>query len=78
MAHTARLHVPGGVTHVMLRGNGGRGLFFAESSQRRFPERPEVGVARFRPGPGTLSRAAGRPGRRLAQDPDFARRIEGA
>jgi hypothetical protein len=29
MARKPRVHVPGGIYHVMLRGNGGQDIFFA-------------------------------------------------
>ncbi len=29
MARKPRVHVPGGIYHVMLRGNGGQEIFFA-------------------------------------------------
>ncbi len=32
MARKPRLHVPGGVYHVMLRGNGGQEIFFSDWS----------------------------------------------
>ncbi len=30
MARKPRLHVPGALYHVMLRGNGGQSIFFAD------------------------------------------------
>ncbi len=47
MARRPRLHVPGGVYHVMLRGNGGQDIFFAKADRRRFLELLAEGVARF-------------------------------
>ncbi len=36
MARQARLHVEGGVYHVILRGNGGQNIFFAKQDRRFF------------------------------------------
>ena len=47
MARKPRLHVPGGVYHVMLRGNGGQDIFFAKADRRRFLEQLARGVWRF-------------------------------
>jgi len=47
MARKPRLHVPGGVYHVMLRGNGGQDIFFAKGDRRRFYELLAEGTARF-------------------------------
>ena len=47
MARKPRLHVPGGFTHVMLRGNGGADIFFAEADRRRFLDLIAEGVERF-------------------------------
>jgi hypothetical protein len=35
-ARRARIHYPGAVHYVMLRGNGGRDIFFDESDRLRF------------------------------------------
>ena len=47
MARRARIHYPGAIYHVMLRGNGGRDIFFDESDRIRFYELLEEGVERF-------------------------------
>ena len=44
MARKPRLHVPGGVYHVMLRGNGGQDIFFAKADRRRFLDLLAEGV----------------------------------
>ncbi len=36
MARKPRLHVPGGLYHVMLRGNGGADIFFSKADRRYF------------------------------------------
>jgi putative transposase len=38
MAQRARIYCPGAVYHVMLRGNGGQGIFVEESDRIRFYE----------------------------------------
>ncbi len=45
MARKPRLHVPGGVYHVMLRGNGGQDIFLAKTGRRRVLELPAEGTA---------------------------------
>ena len=35
MARRTRLHVPGGLYHVILRGNGGEGVFFEDEDRHR-------------------------------------------
>jgi len=35
MARKPRIHIPGGVYHVMLRGNGGQQIFFADEDYAR-------------------------------------------
>ena len=47
MARKPRVHLPGGVYHVILRGNGGQALFFAESDRTVFLDLLADGVARF-------------------------------
>ena len=47
MARKARIHVPGGVYHVMLRGNGGREIFSGPADGARFLALLGEGVPRF-------------------------------
>lgn len=47
MARKPRLHVPGGIYHVLLRGNGGQDIFFARQDRVRFLKLLEDGVERF-------------------------------
>lgn len=47
MARKARLHVPGGVYHAMLRGNDGQDIFFAKGDRRRFQDLIAEGTERF-------------------------------
>jgi putative transposase len=47
MARRARIHYPGAIYHVMLRGNGGQDIFFDDSDRIRFYELLEEGVERF-------------------------------
>jgi len=47
MARRERIHYPGAVYHVMLRGNGGQDIFFDESDRIRFYDLLEEGVKRF-------------------------------
>ena len=47
MARRARIHYPGAIYHVMLRGNGGQDIFFDDSDRVRFYELLEEGVERF-------------------------------
>ena len=47
MARKPRLHVPGGVYHVMLRGNAGQGIFFTDEDRLRFYDLVEEGTTRF-------------------------------
>jgi len=49
IARKPRLHVPGGVYHVMLRGNGGQAIFFTEEDRLHFHDLAEEGTARFAP-----------------------------
>jgi len=47
MARKPRLHVPGGLYHVILRGNARQNIFFSSEDRSRFYELIEDGVARF-------------------------------
>ena len=47
MARRARIHYPGAVYHVMLRGNGGQDIFVDDSDRIRFYDLLEEGVRRF-------------------------------
>ena len=47
MARKSRLHVPGGLYHVCLRGNAGQDVFFTAGDRRYFYELLAEGVARF-------------------------------
>ena len=47
MARKPRLHVPGGIYHVLLRGNGGQDIFFAKQDRSRFLLLLQEGVERF-------------------------------
>ena len=47
MARKPRLHVPGGLYHVMLRGNGGADIFFSKADRKRFYALLEEGGQRF-------------------------------
>jgi len=47
MARRARIHYPGAVYHVMLRGNGSQNIFFDESDRIRFYDLLAEGVKRF-------------------------------
>jgi len=47
MARKPRIHIPGGVYHVMLRGNGGQKIFFGEGDYARFYLLLQEGTARF-------------------------------
>ena len=46
MARRARIHYPGAVYHVMLRGNGGQDIFFDEPDRIRLYDLLEEGVKR--------------------------------
>ena len=46
MARRARIHYPDAVYHVMLRGNGGRDMFFDEPDRIRLYDLVEEGVKR--------------------------------
>ena len=47
MARKARIHVPGGVYHVMMRGNGGQDIFFADQDRYRIYLLLQEGTIRF-------------------------------
>ena len=47
MARKLRLHVPGGLYHVILRGNAGQDVFFAAGDRRYFYDLLAEGVVRF-------------------------------
>ncbi len=47
MARKPRLHVPGGLYHVILRGNARQDIFFSAEDRARFYELIEEGVSRF-------------------------------
>ena len=47
MARKPRLHVPGGLYHVILRGNARQRIFFTPEDRHRFHELMAQGVARY-------------------------------
>jgi len=47
MARKARVHLPGGYYHVMLRGNGGNDIFFSDADRSRFVLLVQEGIARY-------------------------------
>jgi REP element-mobilizing transposase RayT len=47
MARKPRLHENGGVYHVMLRGNGGQGIFFDDDDRYHFYLLLQQGIARY-------------------------------
>jgi REP element-mobilizing transposase RayT len=47
MARNPRIHVPGGLYHVMLRGNGGQSIFFCDDDRYHLYILLQEGVARF-------------------------------
>ncbi len=47
MARKPRIHIPGGVYHVMLRGNGGQEIFLDPGDGARFLELVAEGAGRF-------------------------------
>jgi len=47
MARKPRLHIPGGLYHVIVRGNARQDIFFAPEDRRQFYELMAEGVARF-------------------------------
>ncbi len=48
MARKPRIHAPGALYHVMLRGNGGDDLFFSDRDRRRLEALVAEGVERFK------------------------------
>ncbi|MCJ7602440.1 MAG: transposase, partial [Desulfobulbaceae bacterium] len=47
MARKPRIHYPGAVYHVILRGNGGKNIFFTDSDRTRFFLLLQEGVERY-------------------------------
>lgn len=47
MARKPRVHLPGGVYHVMLRGNGGQDIFFTDDDRYYLYQLLEEGINRF-------------------------------
>ena len=47
MARKTRIHVPGGVYHVMMRGNGGEDIFFDDDDRYHFYLLVQQGVERY-------------------------------
>lgn len=47
MARKPRVHIPGGIYHVILRGNGGQRIFFGEADQRQLEALITEGIRRF-------------------------------
>jgi len=47
MARKPRIHLPGAVYHVMLRGNGGQALFFRDGDSDAFEELVAEGISRY-------------------------------
>jgi REP element-mobilizing transposase RayT len=47
MARKPRIHIPGGLYHVMLRGNGGQDIFFSPEDHYRMFFLIQEGVERF-------------------------------
>ena len=47
MARKPRVHVPGGIYHVMLRGNGGQDIFFASEDREEIYRLLREGTVRF-------------------------------
>ncbi len=47
MARKPRVHVPGGIYHVMLRGNGGQDIFFIPEDRDELYRLVAEGTARF-------------------------------
>jgi len=47
MARKPRIHLPGAIYHVMLRGNGGQPIFFHSEDRETFEELVAEGVSRF-------------------------------
>jgi REP element-mobilizing transposase RayT len=47
MARKPRIHIPGGVYHVMLRGNAGQAIFFNDEDQEHFESLIAEGIGRY-------------------------------
>jgi len=47
MARKPRLHIPGGLYHVILRGNGGQDIFFSDIDKLYFESLVGEGIKRF-------------------------------
>ena len=47
MARKNRIHVPGGVYHVMMRGNGGQDIFYSDQDRYRIYLLLQEGISRF-------------------------------
>ncbi len=47
MARKPRVHYPGALYHVMLRGNGGQAIFFGEADRSRFCLLLQGGIERY-------------------------------
>lgn len=47
MARKPRIHLPGGLYHVILRGNGGHPVFFTDADRYRFFQLLQEGTSRF-------------------------------
>ncbi len=47
MARKQRIHLPGGLYHVMLRGNEGQNIFFIDDDRRYFEALVAEGIERF-------------------------------
>jgi len=60
MARKPRLHVPGGLYHVMLRGNGGQDIFFGHEDRYHLYLLIQHGVERY--GHGNVAMAGNRLG----------------
>jgi putative transposase len=48
MARQPRVHYPGALYHVILRGNGGQTIFFDDKDRTRFYFLVQEGIERFR------------------------------
>jgi len=48
MARMPRIHYPGALYHVLLRGNGGADIFFDDADRRHFVDLIKEGVLRYR------------------------------
>ena len=47
MARKPRIHLPGGVYHVMLRGNGGQAIFCCDEDREHLAALLDDGITRF-------------------------------